>query len=294
MIIVQLNGGLGNQMFQYALGRSLSIERKDKLYLDTWVYRHLTSIDTKREYELDSFLLVARTCPSIVCNICNVYLRTANKLKQYINLSFPYLPNYILEQSNLFDPHIFELKKNIYLSGYWQSEKYFIKHRKIILGDFSSRSSPISTKNAQLEKDIKKHQSVSIHIRRTDYLTNENANKFHGVCGLNYYRKSMKYIEKKVTSPVYYVFSDDPDWVRLNIKSKHKVVYITHNQGKDAHEDIRLMSQCQHNIIANSSFSWWGAWLNSHRNKMVISPKRWFNSSLTDTSDLIPQNWIKL
>jgi hypothetical protein len=125
-------------------------------------------------------------------------------------------------------------------------------------------------------------------------VTNKNARAFHGVCDLAYYEKAIQLIEKKVAHPTYFIFSDDPAWVKANIRSKHKTVYISHNQGRDAHEDIRLMSQCRHNIIANSSFSWWGSWLNNSPNKIVIAPKTWYLDRSANTRDLIPNSWVRI
>jgi hypothetical protein len=295
MIITQLTGGLGNQMFQYALGRALSIKHQTDLSLDLRAYADQSPVDTPRSYELDVFQVPANIASAKLLKRWGRPNKYKVLLNQYFHLGLctdP--PGYIREIGHEFKSEILELPDNVYLSGYWQSEKYFAAIRGTILEDFSRRSTLISTKNKQLTSQITSGESVSLHVRRTDYVTNKNARAFHGICTISYYKKAMREIEKKVAHPTYFIFSDDPAWVKANIKSKHKTVYISHNQGRDAHEDIRLMSLCRHNIIANSSFSWWGAWLNQNPGKIVVAPKQWFRDKKIDTSDIMPAKWTRI
>jgi len=293
MIIVQLTGGLGNQMFQYALGRVLSIKHNTGLYVDTSTYDHISQSDIPRSYELNVFGI-----PTEIASDQNLSkFGKPNKynvlLNQYFNLGLdPYPKNYIKESDHLFQPEVLNSPDNVYLSGYWQSEKYFIAYRGQIIEDFKSRSADRSSVNTSILKQIKSSNSVSLHVRRSDYVTNPTANVYHGVLDIDYYKKAMKLIDQKIVSPIYFVFSDDPEWVKKNIKSQFPMVYVSHNLGKDAHEDLRFMSLCKHNIIANSSFSWWGAWLNQNPDKIVIAPKKWFNDKSINYKDLIPQGWI--
>lgn len=295
MIITQLSGGLGNQMFQYALGRVLSIKLNTKLLFDISHFDYQPYTDTKRSYDLGIFNLPGVVADKPILDKMGRPNRYKVVLNKYLNLGLdPYPKNYIKENGHGFNPQILDTPDNSYLSGFWQSEKYFIDHRTTLVKDYSSRSTPISAKNKKLSNIITQSNCVSLHVRRSDYITNSEANAFHGVCDLDYYGRAMSYIENITKNPTYIVFSDDPDWTKANIKSKHKLIHVSHNTGHAAHEDIRLMSLCTHNIIANSTFSWWGAWLNTNPKRVVISPRRWFNTNQIDTKDLIPKNWIKL
>ena len=150
---------------------------------------------------------------------------------------------------------------------------------------------PLYSKTIELEKEIKKSESISIHVRRGDYLSNAD---IYYICDETYYLNSIKNICKKVNNPTLYIFSDEPNWFGNHVKTDYKTVYVSHNKGSNSYEDIYLMSLCQHHIIANSSFSWWGAWLNPNPNKIVIAPKRWFKIKSKNTKDLIPEEWIQL
>lgn len=135
---------------------------------------------------------------------------------------------------------------------------------------------------------------MSIHVRRGDYINNPETFKLHGVCGLDYYHAAIEYITKRTNTPVFYIFSDDISWAEENIKSKNQMIFVKETpHGKDYFE-MYLMSVCKHNIIANSSFSWWGAWLNKSPEKIVIAPKKWMNETSIDTTDLVLKNWIRI
>ena len=294
MIITKLNGGLGNQMFQYALGRALALKHKTELFADIRSYSNQPYTDTKRIYELDKFDTAIRIADK------NIVRQFANPefLKKFLNRLHlklnPYQERYIQEKSPSFQPSVLQAPDNIYLSGFWQSEKYFSHIKDVIRRDFASRKHPASLSNRLLMKEIKKENSISIHVRRTDYVTNKKTHAFHGTLPITYYERAIDNIRSKVKNASYYVFSDDPDWAKENIRLTNHTVYVSHNRGRDAHEDLRLMSMCQHNIIANSSFSWWGAWLNKNPDKIVIAPKKWFNNSSAHNPDLLPANWRQM
>ncbi len=135
--------------------------------------------------------------------------------------------------------------------------------------------------------------AVSVHVRRGDYASNPETNRFHGTCSLEYYSDAFAVICDRVDNPTFFVFSDDPAWTRTNIRPPGKTVYVTHN-GSAAVEDMRLMSHCVHHIIANSSFSWWAAWLSSSENKIVVSPEQWLATGSAPVKDLIPKEWIRV
>lgn len=295
MIVTQLTGGLGNQMFQYALGRALSLKHGTGLLFDTRPFDYQSYTDTKRSYELYVFDLPGRVANESELKKWGIPNRFKVLINRYLKLGLdPYPKYYLKERGHRFQREILMCPDNHYLSGFWQSEKYFAHIRSTLLSDFGGRAKKISQRNERLASEISATDSISLHVRRTDYVTNASANKHHGLCSLEYYKQAMKIIEEKVQKPTYYIFSDDPSWSKTNIKSKHKIVYISHNQSREAHEDIRLMSQCQHNIIANSSFSWWGAWLNQNKDKIVIAPKRWLADMSVDTSDRLPSTWKRI
>ncbi len=294
MIITELIGGLGNQMFQYALGRVISLRNNDELKLDISSLVNNTEINTPRQYELDVFKVPAELASKQERKSLGLPNPVTLTLNRYLHTQLnPYPKSLITEGAHRYHPEIFDHAGDIYLSGYWQTEKYYKGYEKIVRQDFARRARPISAKNRLLRHQIEGCNSVSIHVRRGDYVTNPAANAFHGTCDLSYYRRAMKYVERYVKNPTYFVFSDDSEWAAKNIVNSHKTVYISHNTGHDAHEDIRLMANCKQNIIANSSFSWWGAWLNNNPDKIVIAPKQWFRDKKTSTKDLIPITWVR-
>lgn len=176
--------------------------------------------------------------------------------------------------------------------GYWQSERYFQDIVGIIRRDFSFQR-PLAGLNLSLVKQIAETNSVSLHIRRGDYVSNPQAFAIHGVCSIEYYEAAIKYVAERVSSPNFFVFSDDMDWARSHLEIRHACCYVENNKGADSYVDMQLMSRCKHNIVANSSFSWWGAWLNGNADKLVTAPRRWFANE-TDTTDLLPSAWVRL
>lgn len=260
MIRISLTGGLGNQMFQYAYGRSRSIKTKEAL---AYCFVHYRG-NTKRRFELDVFdikgVRIDGFLPKIFINVCRL-----------LGTGLP----------------LFE-------SGYWQSPKYFSGYEKEIRDDFLFIK-PLDRRNLYVLDLIKKTNSVSIHIRRGDYVTNKITNKFHGICDTDYYQKAVRYINRKIKKPTYFVFSDDPKWAKENLKLKN-ATYINWNNRCNSYKDMQLMSSCKNNIIANSSFSWWAAWLNQNSDKVVITPRRWFNDRAAQegVKDLNLHKWIKL
>lgn len=295
MIIVKLQGGLGNQMFQYAIGRRLSLLKQSTLKLDLSFLndKNPTAHYTIRNYELDPY--------NLVCDFSK-YVETEHfyrsnllsKIKR--KLGSLMLVN---EKGYKFNPEILELKGNIYLNGYWQSEKYFEAIRSNLLSEFSLQNSLLnkleSDKSLKRIKElINSTNSVSVHFRRGDYVSDAVTSQFHGTCSINYYQNAIKQIATQISNPHFFLFTDDPDWVKSQkiIEDFQTTLAVTSNM----HLDMYLMSLCKHNIIANSSFSWWGAWLNRNEDKLVIAPKTWYaKDELNQQSqDLIPQNWIRL
>lgn len=298
MIIVRLEGGLGNQMFQYALGRQLSIINNTMLKIDISALgkARITANTTWREYRLNIF--------NFKCEIANVYdiqkVKTYSpsffdKLKyKFLGKPNPYGKTEVFEKNLFnFDSSILKTPVNAYITGYWQSYYYFNSIREILLNDFQLKDIPNVNIYSFINK-ITNQNSVSVHIRRGDYVSNPKHMENHGLCSPKYYYHAIDYICNKIENPVFYFFSDEINWVEKNIKINYPAIYIKATPAEKDFYDLYMMSLCKHNIIANSSFSWWGAWLNKNSDKIVVAPKKWMNDSSIDTTDLIPENWVRL
>jgi hypothetical protein len=275
MIIVRLMGGLGNQMYQYALGRNLALSSGAELKLDTSHYKH----DPKRTYALNTFNISAKKLT--LSEAALVYV-AKNIMKRY---------SYTSHQGTRYDESVFSLQDNVILDGYWQSEKYFKNIRTILLEDFTLTKPP-DTKNQKVLEKIQAGQSVCLHIRRGDYATNPSTNSFHGLCSMSYYYNALKRLSENVEGLTVFVFSDDILWARTNLKIAFPTVFVDINSQEQSFMDMVLMSHCKHFIIANSSFSWWPAWLARYCDKLVYAPERWFITK--DEGDIVPDEWIRI
>lgn len=292
MIIVKLKGGLGNQLFQYAAGRRLACLHNVPLKLDlSWFGDDLSGV-TPRSYALGPFPINAE--PATDQEITRLYEPQVGRVKYFLNFINPfYRKTHILGRYFHFDPAILGLPDNSCLDGYWQSEKYFGDLASVIRSDFTVRVD-LNGRNREVASVIDGCNAISIHIRRGDYVTNIKTAAKYVTCTNDYYTMAMDLIMARVKRPHFFVFSDDPAWVREHFTIPHTMTLVTHNGPDQAHEDLRLMSLCRHHIIANSSFSWWGAWLNPLPDKVVIAPLRWFNDPAIDTRDLIPASWLRI
>ncbi|MDD2340087.1 MAG: alpha-1,2-fucosyltransferase [Methanosarcina sp.] len=291
MIIVKLIGGLGNQMFQYALGRHLAMKNNSTLKLDIQGFKSYKL----RNYDLNCFNIQENIATSK--DLAEVSLpsdRFIRKLRKNLEVKINGVQQiqYIKERKKDFQLEILNLGDNIYLEGYWQSEKYFSDIKDVIKKEFTVKNRPDSINESFMEEIID-CESVSVHIRRGDYVSNPTTNQVHGFLGLEYYQKALNLMLEKIDNPHFFVFSDDPEWGERNIKIDAPITYIKHNDAKN-YEDIRLMNTCKHHIIANSSFSWWGAWLSKNKDKVVIAPKKWFNVDTFDTEDRYVASWVRL
>lgn len=289
MVIVKLKGGLGNQMFQYAFAKHMANKNNTLLKIDISFFE----TQTLRSYELGIFSIPERTISSdelvkyIPSGSDTIPQRIRNKWK-----SLRYNFKFIIERQFHFDPDLLQLHGNLYLDGYWQSEKYFEDIAPLIRKDFQ----PIPEIKQQFNdqaKEVKNCDSVAVHIRRGDYVSDKKTHKEHGTLSFGYYDEAIKMMSRKLKYPVFYIFSDDIEWVKQNMKIDYPHHFVD-NREKQLQGDLYLMSLCHHQIIANSSFSWWAAWLNSDEKKLVIAPKKWFNESTKNMKDIIPEKWIKL
>ena len=291
MIISQLAGGIGNQMFQYACGRRLAQVRGTGFKLDlSWF-----PTQKKRKYYLGAFRIQENFASPKETNSLRYEKAGAfSRLIQDLRHRPPRpAATYIREKHFHFDPDILSLGDQAYLEGYWQSEKYFLDIENIIRKEFATRTIP-SGKNQETESTIKSCDSVSIHIRRGDYANDAKTFNVHGICDLDYYHRCINRVTQSIPSPHFFIFGDDPEWTRSNLRTSFPTTYVTHNDLDQGHLDLHLMSQCRHNIISNSSFSWWAAWLNPDPRKIVLAPAQWFKSPEFNPKDLIPDGWIKL
>jgi hypothetical protein len=294
MIIVKLIGGLGNQMFQYAAGRYLAWLHKTELFMDTsYLEKDPAGAYTKRRLELDVFniglkLATKTDVDRFKTGNSNTYSRT---LQRKLPILFTNL--YVAESGTAYHKEFLSYPANTYLDGFWQSEHYFKPIESILVNDFVLKD-PLNRENKDWLKQIENTESVSLHVRRGDYVSNAGAQSHHGSCDVDYYKKALEHINEKHQNTEVFVFSDDLEWCKANLKLKETFHFVDANQRQNLHMDMFLMSHCRHNIIANSSFSWWAAWLNRNPHKIVIAPLKWFNDPSIKTYDLIPKEWIRL
>lgn len=291
MICVRLEGGLGNQLFQYAAGRTLSVIHDTELLLDASGLGKCCGNATLRNFELGCFGFAARFASPTEC-----------KSAKYL-INFPFLSRYIglwrihTERLRNFDPCFFNLPDQTYLRGYWQNPLYFERIASLLANEIeptvplSQFSQEVANKIFEADDD-----SVSIHVRRGDYLSLPSAAKYHGVLSVAYYKESLDLASCTVNRPKLFIFSDDIDWCCKSLPlHSYETHFVAHNTGSDAWQDLILMSYCRHNIIANSSFSWWGAWLADHRygkaNRLVVAPRKWFTSKEVDPVNRFPKHW---
>ncbi len=273
MVIVKLYGGLGNQLFQYAMARRIAKESHSLLKLD--VSTGFENDFYRRTYSLNHF------------NIAEHFASP----KDIVGL------RYIKEKYFHFDPDILDLHDGVYLDGYWQSEKYFKSVEDVIRDELTVRE-PLQGANLKIAEEITQTHSVCVHLRRLYGISCRQVDtqgvNIHGSVPLDYYYRSVERLTQTIKDPHFFVFSDDPGWTRDNLKLPYPTMIVASNgPGKD-YEDLRLMSLCKHHIIANSTFSWWGAWLNSGKDKTVFAPGQWFNAAEHNVKDLIPETWTKI
>ena len=285
MITTHIFGGLGNQLFQYCAGRALALRHTVRLRL-LWDGREQENTTT-RNFDLRHFNIQSETIMSTQ-PLRRLGLRSVQSLLRHG-------PARTVRESALgYDPRFTSLGPHLRLKGYWQSEKFFKTFEESIREDLQIRTPP-SKPNQTLLDQITSQNAVSLHVRRGDYVTNPLANAHHGTCDLGYYKAAIEYIAGQMQeAPIFYLFSDDIAWVKNNLIPKYETVFVDINDEATNYEDLRLMSRCRHHIIANSSFSWWGAWLNSDPEKIIVAPKNWYADPAARNPDMLPQSWITL
>jgi hypothetical protein len=217
--------------------------------------------------------------------------RFMKHLRRYINLPGKYAYKY--ENLNKFNESALSYSDNVFLDGYWQSEKYFLAAKGELKNELEPKA-PMGVGDLLVAQKIQSCNSISIHIRRGDYAVHPSALNHHGLCSMEYYKTAIELISKKISDPVFFIFSDDLKWVKSNLNLRYPYFFVEHNTSENAFQDLRLMSLAQHHIIANSSFSWWSAWLGSAEGKIVIRPKYWLVNQLNANDWICPIDWISL
>lgn len=295
MVQIELQGGLGNQMFQYSAAKALSIRLQKRLILDLRFFeKNTNSFDgfTARNYELNIFNLSDNTSirPYLDSNLISRYDIVGRVLN-----SFKKRVIFYSEPSLRYDQFFFNLKSPVFIKGYFQSEKYFQSIRDKLITTFKFPSETV--KGLDVVEDMLKIDSktVSIHVRRGDYANSVLVNKIHGTCSIKYYQSAVNLIDSFLDDAHYFIFSDDISWAKNNLLINNRCIVVD-TRTLPPWCDMYLMSICNHNIIANSSYSWWGAWLNKNKDKIVIAPRKWYadNEMNLQTGDLIPSEWIRI
>lgn len=288
MIVVRIWEGLGNQMFQYAFAKALQLRQGVNVCLDydSQINRASDQKRTPRDYQLSNFRITLDTS----VNIQNQYFfldgRTAfnRSIKSLAQKSlYPY--KYYEEKDEAFKPELLDIKGNCYIWGWFQNQKYFIEYENVIRKEFHLKEKIRIDK--QLRDILVKENTVAVHIRRGDYKKSNN------ILPLLYYERAFKYIKDRVEKPVFCVFSDEIDWVKRNLMIEGEYYFVNESHTLTDCEELIVMSHCKHDIIANSTYSWWGAWLNNFEKKIVIGPRKWFLHSKAEY-DIMPDNWIKI
>lgn len=321
MIVTQLVGGLGNQIFQHAAAQKIAAASGMPVVYD--LYQLKVHQNPPRRLVMDKFKLpcrladwthIWRMCPQeVVRRLVHHRLpkRFGSRVESVLErASFSSPCRYRLfdqkpgrpapslkigkvvsERQFHFDPDFMSLSSELLLMGYWQTEKYFVGIRDTLLAELKVNSQQAGQDLAVAGR-MRASQSVSLHVRRGDKAV---AKDFNGTTA-EFCQRAVAWFRERVSNPVFFVFTDDWAWVREHLPSGKDVVYVDHNDGLHDYEDLRLMTQCRHHIIAPSSFSWWGAWLNPDPDKMVVSPphRRWLNFANCDTADVIPESWVQL
>lgn len=295
-VVIRLMGGLGNQLFQYATGAAMAQRHGVPLLLDRGFLDHRPRdmTWTPRAFELDRLRAPIAFAPASLVRA----LRRPWTMRGYRHLHWLLPGRFPMhgyrEQGTGFDARVAALKPPIYLEGFWQNEGYFAEIAEQLRTQwFVPRDAP-DARNSELMARFASEPCASLHVRRGDYVTDPQTAALHGICDAGYYARAAEALIARCDVQRFVVFSDDPAWARANLKLPRPADFIDHNTGNASHWDLFLMSRCTHHIIANSSFSWWGAWLNPSLTKIVIGPKRWYKGIDAPAHDILPAAWIAL
>lgn len=281
--LVRLMGGLGNQMFQYAAARALADRWGVDVLFDP---RYVRRKAQHTGLAIDAFAIRAQEAPvSVLAGFPEWQYKLTRAARHWLGP----LGGVFHECQLGVDPRFMLQKPGTLLSGFWQSEAYFESAATRLREDFVL-ATPWPNAAQALAQEMAEVPSVGIHLRRGDYVSNALAAQRHGVCSADYYRKALAWLSEEVGDVRCFVFTDDEPWVRANIPLPAQTVYVSGLKLRPEH-DLVLMSRCQHQIIANSTFAWWGAWLNTSPNKRVVAPTPWYDAAELDGSAIVPAHW---
>lgn len=289
MIVVRLLGGLGNQMFQYAAGRALAERTGGELLFDVADFDALPD----RAYALGPYPVRGRVADA--GELAAFPPRTAGRLARWARRAVRVLrpgPQRFVEPHSHYTPAFERLRGDVYLDGYWQSERYFAPVADAVRTELTLPG-PLPDPARAAADAIRASEAVSVHVRRGDYVTNPTFAATHGALEPAYHRKAAARVAEGLAEPAFFVFSDEPDWVRAHLDLGAPFTVV---EGGSPQADLHLMSLCRRHAVANSSFSWWGAWLCAHPDKRVVAPRRWFGPARAGrgTSDLLPVGWERV
>jgi len=275
-------------MFQYAAGRALADRLGAELLLDTRALEHALArnVYTRRAYALSPFRLRARLAAPADLREWPLWV---TEIGMRLRLVRPLFRRWHFESAITYDPTVRKLQEPVCLVGYWQSERYFIDSADRIRADFALLQ-PLRDANARLLELARSANSVGLHVRRGDFVSLPDAARVHGLCSIDYYRRAIGLVRDRCPECHFLVFSDDPEWARAQLSLEASAVFVTGNESSPEC-DLALMSACKHHIIANSSFSWWAAWLGYSPEQLVIAPTPWYASPKLDAGDLAVSRW---
>jgi hypothetical protein len=291
MITIKLQGGLGNQMFQYAFGRSLSLKTGVAMAIDIIALNNGEGV-TRRRYALDGFTIAPRILSareSIRFQLEKKHPLVARWCKR-LGMTVPFYcsqrqPTDLITIPDMYTSH------DTYFVGLWQREEYFIDHAETVRKDFAPQK-PLSATTTELARRIHEQESLAIHIRRGDYASNPKAQKVLWLSDMDYFTRAFEYVKKVTAIRTVFIFSDDIEWCKMMLNFDLPMVFVPQVGIPDT-ESIHLISLCSHAIISNSSFSWWGAWLNPNPHKVIVAPKKWFKKD-GDSTVITPPSWIRI
>jgi hypothetical protein len=296
MIIVRLIGGLGNQMFQYALGKHLAIKNNTVLKIDiTYLLDRRPRKDmVYRDYDLPIFNIEEKIATKNEIAYFTGHYKSYWKRLEYTFLRRVNKANITKEELPHFESKVLQVTQPAYLIGFWQSEKYFLNIESIIRTDFTFKHR-IAQKSIGLAQHIDSVNSVCLNVRRADYVTNPLSSKYLGFIGLAYIHRAVQVILEKVVQPEFFIFSDDIAWCEENIQLDYPYTVVSHEfAGSKFADYLQLMTLCKHFIIPNSTFAWWAAWLCQYADKVIVAPKNWVKENSRYNKDLIPDSWIQV
>jgi Glycosyl transferase family 11 len=302
-VVACLFGGLGNQMFQYAAGRALALKTGSRLVLDATGF---ALPKARRAYALEGYALAAETRfdgyrypprQSAVRFPARQRPQWIERAAQAVRARIPISRaagenglSVFAEASFDFDPRFWQCGPRTYLVGYWQSERYFAPVADIVRRELTYQATPDAA-NARWVARIRAGNAVCVHVRRGDYLLPAQF-RHHGLCSADYYRRALRLMRERVANPQFFVFSDDWPWCREHLAEEDTVI-VDANKVDAAQDELRLMAACRHHVIANSSLSWWAAWLATSDSQIVVAPTPWFTHR-PHTPDLLPAGWLTL